>query len=163
MSKYAEIDKAKVFVGGVYFQPGLYLVRIDAVKEGQSRKKEDFFAVECTVQESNVSALGAGKMATWMVMLKQDAALSNIKQFASVVGECDADEVDAAAIDMMVASDNPMRGNIVGVEATLIKTRAGEDFTKVIWISEKDAIEKLKTAGVNVKSTKADSSATSAA
>lgn len=163
MSKYAEIDKAKVFVGGVYFSPGLYLLKIDAVKEGQSRKKEDFFAVECTVIESTVPALGAGKMVTWMVMLKQDAALSNIKQFASVVGECEPDGIDASDIDAMVGEDNPMRGSIIGVEATTIKTREGNDFTKVIWLSEKDITEKLKTAGVTVKPTKADSSATSAA
>ncbi len=143
MGNYDGIGKAQVFEGGVYFQPGLFLVRVDVVKESKTRKGREFFVVECTILDSNHPELVAGKTVAQLIMLDQDAALSNIKQFAMVAGECSAEEVDGKSIQMMISQENPLQGTVLGVEATNVLTREKKDFTRIKWLSEADGREKL--------------------
>lgn len=145
MGNYDGIKDAKFFEGGgSYFKDGLYIVKIDAVKEGESRKKDAFFVVECSVIYSSNPLLAPGASVSWLVMLKQDAALSNIKGFAAAATDITPDEVDGKGVELLVSEKNPLRGTVLGVEASTVKTRKGDDFTRVKWCSESRIREKLE-------------------
>lgn len=141
MGKYDSIGDARVMEGGVYFEPGLFLVKIMAVKEGKTRKGDEFFVVECQIEESTHSELVAGKNVSWMVMMKQDAALSNIKQFTAIAGgellgeEVPYEAVDGKSVEKLLSTDNPLKGTLLGADVTEIETRAGKPFNKVVWKS----------------------------
>jgi len=131
MGLFAGIKEAQVTQGGVYIEPGLYTSRVEAVKTGKTRKGIPFFVVELTHLKSNNVNHPVGKNVSWMVMLNQDAALGNIKHFASVATETDEAEIDEAGIELIVSSENPLEGTLLNIDASNITTKAGTPFTKV--------------------------------
>lgn len=129
-------NEAKVGGGGVYFLDGIYRVEVVRAFVMQSRKKEDLFIAEFKILESDNDARRAGMRCSWCVSLKQDAALGNIKGFVAAATDTDPEDDQEdweEAIEMAVSKDNPLAGAIVDLEATTVKTRAGNDFTKHTW------------------------------
>lgn len=147
MGLFANIKNQRGTQGGVYFTPGLYVAKINRVKLGETRKKEDFFVVECEIVESDSDERKPGSTVSWMVMFKHDAALGNIADFIraglwayAVQNEQEPAaedfndiEIDEESADEVTSEDNPFAGLLMKVEATNIKTRAGKDFTVVKW------------------------------
>ncbi len=141
MGLFAGIDDAVVGSGGVYFQPGIYVVELLKVFAMRGRNKEDFFIAECRVVESDNEKHPVGHKASWVVKLSQDMAMPNIKGFIAAVNGIDPhddetvnEEVDEAAVECAVSDDNPLAGVHVGLQTTIIQTKKEKkDFTKHEW------------------------------
>lgn len=137
MGVFDGIEKAEVFTAGKYIQPGVFLAEIQKVKQGETRKKEGFFVVEMKVLESSsLKEHPIGTPMSWMVMMKHDAALGNIKHFLNVAGEIPLEEITKQDGEDAVSEANPFGGLKIRVVAVNIKTRAGKDFTKVTFVPE---------------------------
>lgn len=136
MGVFDNIGKAEYFESGKYIMPGVYLVRIEKVKQGTTRQKRGFFVVECTILESsNLKDHPLQTPVTWMVMLDQDAAMGNIKHFLSVASDVPFAEVTKEDAEESCSENNPLCGVELRISAVNILTRAKKDFTKVKWIS----------------------------
>lgn len=115
-------------------KPGRYLVEVQKVKEGTTRppKNAGFFVVEMKVHESSDLKEHPLKSAmTWMTMMDKDAALGNIKHFVAAAGNVEESEVTVDMCKFAVSEDNPLAGVFMQVDAVMVKTKAGKDFTRV--------------------------------
>jgi len=142
MGLFTGIEKANPSEGGVYIVPGNYTVEVQKVKTGKTRANRNFFVVECKVLESDVALRPRGIDVSWMVMLDQDSALGNIKQFCATATGSEMEDIDEAGVEAVVGDDNPLKGTKLQIQATNIVTKAGRDFTKVRWfpfVGEKKA------------------------
>ena len=151
MGLFGDIKGKRGTQGGVYFEPGLYLVEVNRVKLGKTRKGEDFFVVETKLLESDNENRPEGSSCSWMVMFKHDAALGNIADFCraglyacAVQNEADPGvkhfeeiEIEDDDAEEICSEENPLAGTVLKVEAVNVKTRAGKDFTKVTWAPPK--------------------------
>ena len=140
MGLFSGIESAKVGAGGVYFLAGLYKVRIVKVTTINSRKKDDLFIVEAKILESDNKDRKVGSSCSWVVNLKQDAALGNIKGFVAAANGIDPTDEDTVnkevteeAVEYVCSDDNPLKDVELNLECTAIKTRAGGDFTLHKW------------------------------
>lgn len=138
MSVFAKVNEARATEGGRYFEPGNYVVLINRIKHGETRKGVDFFVVETKVLESDCAAIPAGSECSWMVTLDKDAALGNIKSFAMAATGCADNEVDEAGILELVSDRQPLAGQVMRVEAFNKPTRDGKPFTRVKWLAPTD-------------------------
>lgn len=146
MGKFSGIEDASISSGGVYFLAGKYIVKVKRCFTMRSRKKEDLFIVECEIIESTNEDRPAGTSASWVVNFKQDAALGNIKGFIGAANGLEDEasinaEVTEEVCEYVVSDDNPLAGTVLLLEATDVKTRAGNPFTKHAWapFSEEEA------------------------
>ena len=141
MGLFGKITEAKSNQGGVYFEPGLYVVECKAVKTGQTRDNRPFFVAEFVIKESTNPLRVVGSSVSWMVMMNAniETALGNIKGFAAAIFDIPEHTVDEAGVEAMIAADNPCNGMLVRAEAVMIKTKKGEDFTKLMWSPYKQA------------------------
>lgn len=155
MSFFKGIKDAKVGAGGVYFLarkgpnytdekpewlPAFYKVKIKSVITMTSRKKDDLFIVEGQITESNCAERPVGQTASWVVNMKQDAALGNIKGFIAAVNGIDPANTDAVnenvteeVCELAVSKEQPLADNEVKLECTMIKTKENKDFTLHRW------------------------------
>lgn len=155
MGFFGGIGAAKVGAGGIYFLanraadhtpekphwlPALYRVKIKSITTMNSRKKDDLFIVEAVIVTSNCPDRPAGTKASWVVNLKQDAALGNIKGFLAAVNGIDPGneeavnaEVTEAVCELAVSKEQPLTDEEVMLECTMIETRAGKPFTLHRW------------------------------
>lgn len=137
MSKFAGISEASSYAGGNYFKAGLYTVSIKEVKMVTSRKRDDLFIVECEILTSSCEELVAGMTCSWVVNMKHDASLGNIKQFTAIATGSPEKEIDEEVCELVVSNENPLKGVKIGLECNEIKTRSGGDFTKHTWFGVK--------------------------
>ena len=140
MGIFQGIRDARMTAGGVYFLPGEYIVLVQKVFLQESRKREVLFIAECLIQASSNPERREGQRCSWVVKMSQDAAMGNIKRFLAaccgiepsmeaVVNE----EITEELAEVAVSDGNPLAGTIVGLQATNIKTREGNDFTLHEW------------------------------
>ena len=139
-SMFAGIKDAKATQGGLYFLEGNYKVKICRVFSMTSRKKEDLFIVECEILESDNPNRKPGMRPSWVVNLKHDAALGNIKGFVAAVNGIDPSDsekvdelVDEEACEVVASKENPMEGTVMPLQCVNTKTREGGDFTLHKW------------------------------
>lgn len=150
MSLFAKLKGERQGQGGAYFnQDGLYQVKVNRVKTGETRKKDEFFVVETEIITSNVEDHKPGSKRSQMIMFKHDAALGNIANFLQAAiwtfgkmngatmpdgvenyEQVDPDENSALEV---CAEDNPMAGVILDLECIQQDTRAGGQYTKCVW------------------------------
>jgi len=151
MGIFKGVEEATYNEGGIYFLDGTYLVKVDTVKVIETRKKDDAFIVEHTILWSDNSQRKKGTSVTWMTMKKFDSFLGNVKHFCSVASDTPIDEVTEEGIEMIVSDENPLSGTVLFVQATTVKTREGNDFTKVVYrhITPKQ-VELLAGMGIEV-------------
>ena len=139
MGVFDKIGGATYFEGGKYLMPGLHLIEVLKVKQGQTRQHRPYFVVECKIVEStNQKEHPIGTDASWMVMLDQDAAMGNIKHFVSVASQTPIDDVQAADAEDACSEANPLAGIRLRAIAVNIKTKKSgykDDFTKVKFAS----------------------------
>ncbi len=153
---FAGIEDASVTAGGVYFlankgpehtdenpkwEPALYVVEVLRLITMVSRKKEDLFILEGKIIESDNPERKAGMTSSWVVNLKQDAALGNIKGCIAALNgiePSDKDTVDAnvteEVCELAVDDSQPLAGTLVGLQCTMIKTKKNTDFTLHTWM-----------------------------
>jgi len=146
MGLFAGINEAKVGQGGVYFLEGIYRVEVLKCFTMTSRKREDLFIVEAKVVESDNDDRKPGMRCSWIVNMKHDAALGNIKGFIAAMNgihpsdeEQVDEEVTEEAVEYTVSDDNPLAGMLVDLEAVAITTRAGNPFTLHKWSPVEEA------------------------
>lgn len=135
MGRFSNIGSAKSSQGGVYFLPGAYALECKANKSGKTREGREFFVAEFEILESTNPERAVGTQVSFMVMLdkNQDTALGNIKGYLAALCGIPEQDVDEAGVEAMVSAANPGMGMKVKALASNIKTRAGKDFTKIIW------------------------------
>lgn len=157
MSFFKGVEDARYGAGGVYFLankgptfnkgetveewvPALYVVEIKQLITMTSRKKDDLFIVEALIIKSDCPERKVGMSCSWVVNLKQDAALGNIKGFiaaANGIEPTDEEKVNAEvteeACTLAVSKDQPLAGIKLGLECTMIKTKAQKLFTLHRW------------------------------
>lgn len=137
--KYGGLGDARANQGGLYMLPGVYEVKVLKVTDMESRKGDDLFIVELEIVESDNDARRPGMKPSWVVNLKQDAALGNIKGFiAAAMGMDPSDESVSSdewedAVETAVSKENPLAGTMMHLECVNIKTREGGDFTLHRW------------------------------
>ena len=138
MGMFSGIEDAQVSRGGSYLHHGPQefcdgIAKIVRCSSGQTRKKVDFFVAELEIQENTNPNQPKGFKCSYMITMDKDAALGNLKQFASVAGETEESEVDEAGVEAICSADNPLEGVWIRFHAFNKKTQAGNDFTRVIW------------------------------
>lgn len=155
---FGGVEDAKVGSGGIYFlankgpkftdgkkvdqfTPALYEVEIKRVLTMTSRKKDDLFIVEAKIVNSDCPERKPGMTCSWVVNMKQDAALGNIKGFIAAANgidpsdEAKTDEaVTEEVCDLAVGEDQPLAGLKVGLECVMIETKKGDPFTLHRWM-----------------------------
>lgn len=140
------IASSKVSSGGVYFLPGNYLVSVVKAFLMNSRKGVPLVVVECEILESDNSERAAGTRASWVVNMSQDAGPGNVKGFIAAALGIDAndtnrvdEEVTPEFVDEAFSESNPLLDVRLRLQCSLVKTRAGSDFTRHVWIPTEQA------------------------
>lgn len=142
MGLFDGIGDARPGGSNVYFLQGKYKVKLNKVFTYKSRKKDDLFIAECEILESTSDKRPADTKASWVVNLKHEAALGNIKGFIAAANGIDPEdeekvneEVTEEVVEYCVGLDNPLEDIVLDLVCTDIKTRAGNDFTLHEWTS----------------------------
>jgi hypothetical protein len=148
MSLFDQIVKAPVYGSGNYFEEGTYRLSLEEVKMVDSQRKQGtkYLIVACRIEETTAPNLKAGDSVTWRVDMTQASGPSNCKQFAVAVGQSmyegfSEDHVNKEFLESVISDNSEAKGVVIDAEALTIKTRAGNDFTKVIWRKSGDSSE----------------------
>lgn len=172
MGLFANVQEAEISQGGVYFEPGLYMVRVALVKTQRSqRNSRDYFISEHEILHSNNPKLTAGRKASQVIDISNVMGPSNIKAFVAAASGVDPSAPDVndqlarvwadivereltieEICEFVVGGDNPLEGVTLFLEATEIRTRAGNPFTKHFWHpvtdeNEAELLAKIEAAG----------------
>jgi len=120
-----------------YVTPGRYLFKIEDFKEGENRKGREFVVVEMTIVDSDDKERHPkGAERSWLQMTDTDTASRNIRGFlCRALNVPDAgltdDMIDKAFTPKKGTGKSPLAGLLIGVNARMIQTRKGTDFTVV--------------------------------
>lgn len=145
MGMFSKMKDASESAGGLYLQPGNYLVEIKAVKEQSSSVgSQVFYIVEMQILESDNDDLRPGMEPAWLVdmtMKYENLALGNVKNFlraaygtmALAEGEEPPTADDIGEDEAELSMTGILEGVKVYAKAFNIVTKAGNDFTKVTW------------------------------
>jgi hypothetical protein len=140
MSIFAGITKESATRSGRYIQPGRHILTVREIKlfESSQKKGRWFFCVEADVDEYvpevESPTYSTGSVVSWLVNMEQPSALGNVKGFAmALLPDTPEEDLDETAMEQLVGPEQPAAGIRVVADAVNIKTRAGNDFTKVNW------------------------------
>ncbi len=145
MGLFAKIKGAKGTEGGSYFVPGMYTVRIEKCKEGETRANKPFFAAECRILSTNCEELKVGATASFFILFDEypELSLGNVADFMNaamrsyfVQNNMEIPEgfvVDEEIANEISGEENILAGVVVDVEAYNKKTKSGTDFTRYKW------------------------------
>lgn len=133
MSDFSGIENAQVTARLPNLRPGVYTLEVQAFKLVNSRSKGKMFVGEFKVLESAGGGNEVGTTASQVIKMSLDSALGNIKSIAAAVSGEPERSITAQMCDALVSEKNPARGTKVRAEASLTKTRAGNDFTLIKW------------------------------
>lgn len=152
MGLFDGIGQAQIGVGGVYFEPGEYEVEVVEVKAIMSRKRENLYIVAARILQSSNPDRPIGVKASWIVNMKQDAALGDIKGFLAACNGADASNEDEVArvlrdeqgndlteamAEYSVHEDQPLAGVRLHLITFQRPTKAGGMFTIHNWSPSK--------------------------
>ena len=131
---FDDIKNAK-YAESVYFLPGKYRVEVQACKSGTTRKRENYFLVECKILESTNPDRPVGSKATHFITLKVDTpALAEVKRFVSIATDTPEEEVDSAGVEMLVSEEQPLRGKVLNVSVVNVKSnKTGKEYSRHQW------------------------------
>lgn len=139
-SPFDNIEAAKATEGGNWVRPGRYQAELGAVKMVTNRSKAELMAIESKIVAVLDNAGGAGHRVNEEIVhflkVSLDSFLGNAKQFISAALTCHPDDVGASQADTVVSDEQPLAGIIVEFTAVNIKTKAGGDFTKVMYVGQ---------------------------
>jgi len=137
-SAFAGIEKASTYKNAPYITPGQYDLTIRALALVDSKKKrgQQFFVAEFDVAGTSNPDFKVGDLVSWLVDMDHgETALSNCKAFAAAVLDCDEDQIDESTMLKLVGPEQPATGVRIKANAFNIKTKSGNDFTKIRWDS----------------------------
>lgn len=143
------LGAAKARLDANYERAGHYYMRIDKCKTGETRKKEEFFAIEKTVVHVLDDAEGkghrVGEGATHMMMAKHDSFLGNVKSaLAGILGMNPAD-VDEETAMQVCDEDQPLAMTVVECKnRNIVLKKSGGDFTSITYVREVPPAELLE-------------------
>ena len=128
------IENVKQTCSGQYFSPGDYVLEIAEIRAFESQKAAGqwYFCVEATVLSTTSPDWKPGQMGSWLVNMNHQIAQQNIAGFMSGL-DPESDGTTAESVDLLTHTDQPARGARVKATFFLIKTNAGNDFTKAKW------------------------------
>ncbi len=137
------IESAKVSGAGNWVRPGKYTAEIVATRLTKKFTGEQFLAIEmkiASVIQADDEGHKAGEDITHLLKVANPSFLGNFKQFASIALGCDADEVGKAEADRIASDEQPLAGIVVAFTARQVPTKAGGQYTKVLYAeAESDA------------------------
>lgn len=137
MGMFDRVEGAKPKVDAAYFKPGQYLMRIDRVKVGETRKKRAFVAIELTnlktiQSEPGVAAHASGESVSQLFFPDNDYFEPEFKAFAMAAFNCKAEEVTKDVCESIVdPTAQPLAGALIEVHAKNRVTKENKDFTNV--------------------------------
>jgi hypothetical protein len=133
------IKGTRASVESNYARPGRYIAMILDVRQGETRKGEDFVAIRKKGLEV-VSAPGdnphrVGEEWTDMLMASQDTFLPNFKRFALVMlGESDDESIDEGVAEEITGDSQPLSGLVVEVEnIERVSQKTDKPYTRKIY------------------------------
>jgi hypothetical protein len=143
MGIFSNLSTAKPLADANYIRPGSYLVRLDQLKQGKTRKSIDFAAIESTIIHviDNLNNTGHRLGESICHFLSKGGAGadyfdSEVCTFLSRIAGVPFDEVKAeaeASAELAFGPEQPFAGIIAHVTARTITTKEGHNFTKVAW------------------------------
>jgi len=164
MGMFSDIKGRRGTQGGVYFQKGHFVVEINRVKKGNTRKNVGFFAAETTVIEQssgatlNTGPSEPGSKPAFFVTDDKDPFLDNVADFMRAImwimgNDAGIDDLPSSITEMEPEEDdveeacgeeNPYAGLIIGVEAFPVETRASTPekpkyYSRLKWMSADEA------------------------
>jgi hypothetical protein len=133
MGLFSKIGEAHSTGGGVYFEPGSYVLECRVNKVSKTRENRPFFVAEFVILQSTNPARPVGTSMSHMIMLDKyiETALGNLKGYVAALFDIPEESVDEAGIEKLTSAANPGSGLKVKAVASMTKTRAGKDFTKI--------------------------------
>lgn len=137
-SPFDNIENAKATEGGNWVRPGRYQAEIGAVKMVTARSKAELLAIESTITKV-IDGPGdqphrVGEEIVHFLKVSLDSFLGNSKQFFSATLGCLANDVGVEQANTIISKEQPLAGRVVEFTATNIKTKAGTDWTKVMYL-----------------------------
>lgn len=125
---FKKVQEAKANEGGVYVEPGLYYIEVEALKMIKTQRSIDMFIVEMSILASNNDTRPVGTSMSWTAGFDKPSTPGNIKGLfeAMFPGE----EIDEAGMVQAVSDANPCKGVRLHIEATHVPTKAGGQYTK---------------------------------
>ena len=157
--------------GGVYIDPGAFLLRVNQVKTFGTRQNAGAFCVETTILEcSKLATQGKHKLhvggdVSWMVTDDKEPFLGNVNDYCCAANSIlldepvDADDIDEEDVEFIVGEQNPHAGLIIGCVGYNKPTKKGKDFTRVKWMTADEVRVKIKEAGAATKPEEKDEKA----
>lgn len=146
MGIFDNLTNAQVFERSAYFEPGLYIVQINAVKYIDSGYKGDAFVIEAKVlaskktKENEPLAPGATAAQVWRASgdKKEIARGTWIGFLCAVFGikQVDWDDARWKKVSADVIDNNALKGTELGLEVFTTTTKAGGDFTQHRWLGQ---------------------------
>lgn len=137
MSIFDKIGDAKIGQEGNWVRPGKYTARIHAVKLVKKFNGDNFVAVEMTVLTVVDDDGGAGHKVdeeiTHLMKVSNPSFLGNFKQFASEALGCSPDDLGKAEADRITSDEQPLAGIEIAFRARQKPTKAGGQFTLVMY------------------------------
>lgn len=136
MSIFDDIDKAEVFGAGAYFEPGEYLVKINAIKYNKGFKGE-FYIIECILEESDNEKMIVGRTYNQVINLsRKETGPGNVKAFLAAA--LDVDPKDESVkwgelAEKACSEENPFAGLQMRLKTFERQTKAGGVFTVHQW------------------------------
>lgn len=142
MGIFDNLDQAQVFENSKYFQPGRYIVEINACKFNQAGFKGDSFVIEATIVAAiseHPEAPKVGELAAqvWNASgEKRDIARNTWLGFLCNVYGVKPDEYSGEqwkAISAQVIDNNALKGTRLYLEVFMKTTKANNPFTQHAW------------------------------
>ena len=164
MGLFDDIDEAESSKGGFWFKPGHYRVKLLRVFKKMSRKNVELLVVETEVLKTNNPERPVGCKPSQLYPGDKDASPGNIKGFFGVCfatqqcmngkfmtpeqaelkyltaakGDAEGKKKVKARCDHAAGEDNPLEDLELNAEVFNVKTKAGGDYTKVVWSIPED-------------------------
>lgn len=131
MGVFDKIEDAKSSQDSNPVRPGEIWAKITECKLIEKYNKDKLMLINMTVVRVIEGEHKVGEDITHFLKTNADSFLGNVKQFVASTLGCKPEDVGQPEAERVVSEHNPMAGFIVEVKSRMIKTRAGNDFTKV--------------------------------
>lgn len=149
MGVFSKIKEARGSRGGLYIQPGNYIVKVMRCRLVDSFKGNTNFVAELIVVETDNESLSVGSEPSFVINMDgdyKDLSLGNVADFmraglASLADQMDEQrpddldevEIDEEVADTVAGEDNLLAGVHLTAKAWNHETRKGTDFTRIKW------------------------------
>jgi len=145
MGAFSGMSAAVPTQGGLYFEVGNHVVKVNRIKYSQSDlNQKEWYIVETVILQSDTMQVGCEP--SWLIEVpgKYPAlSLGNIKGFllaafgsyAKINGTepPTPSDIGEAETKWSFSEENPLAGVVVTAKAFNKKTREGNDFTRIKW------------------------------